>query len=1273
MSVAPAMAHHRAASASAAASPASVDFHGNNYNNNNENNNNNHQESDNDDDDDDDTYNNSFTRLPSIGDPFSNNNNSATDNSIDWGKSSVSSAMYHSEGPLTESECTLPTTQHDGNFSSATIPSLVNSSSGGGGGGGDSGGLSPGGSGVTVDGSIILEEEEDGDNGAAANEEGGCAFGDSEIERKLGEVNEKMDSCGGVDSSNNNGKAFSIDDSNRTSSSTSSRRHQSRKKKKKKKTTAAAIPVHHHHHRPVQSVQSERQITKKDKEDDKREGAKKSKSYAFRRSSSGWNEMIETKINAKKKQREDAEHGAVAVPTSVIVSSAEDAVQTWKESSGPLHDDYYDHNGEDDNEIIHPNIHPLMVGQEQLLDETTTPQEEDELAEKEKMRRKLCLGLCLCLVLLGILILGIVLGVSGSSGNGDDDTNNSDIVESSTNLRGDSPSTQSPSPSMKPTRPPLWFEGVDTIAVPAQGAPSPAPVTPPPTTIVMEETVHPVDLILDNVADGYILPTPVRNSIVSFVEDMVKGYLEDSPVELVDVAFDDSSENDENNRKLRSTSSSSSSLAVLQIGITRRRLAAIPLPLLITVNGPADISGLHLLYIMEALQDTSDLGSYLKTLNPVAFGDVAISIESESFELDGVVEAETAEPTPSPVVSTSNLFGPVNAPVTVAPITPKPINNDDAPVTTATPTSRPSKPPSPPPTTPKPTSKSPTKSPITTESVDVVNCPADVQPCSDGSYVSRNPFQFCNFYPCPTPQPLQQTPPPTKSPTPMPVSVSLVVVNTNSPTITPTLITDSPTPKPVSTESPTRRPTPPPTPPPTVSPPGTTESPTTESPTTDNPSLQPTTSVSLMCSPNPPPNPQCGAEQLLLLEKCASSDTLANDQYGNALSITTRWNNDVYAIVGARFHAISGSAYLISYDGGTNQWEHVAEFVPGGASANGGFDGDVSSSYDQFGYDVTISDDWVAISAPFDTASTGKVSLFWLDGVSKGGQLEPSAELVPTDITYGARFGSSLAMEGDMLVVGASKDRGNVGSAYIYKYSNSAGNWVQMAKLEPDDASADSQGNFGHSVAISQGIVAVGAPMDGTSGRRRNGSVYIYSEVGISGSYALLQKIVPSELLGGDQFGFSLAVERAPHPSTNVQETRVAIGAKLRDDKGIDSGSVYMYRRVDGENDFSYEQKLTPFQWSAGAEMGTSIDMHQHKIIVGAKKQDGIGGAYYFQYDGGTWVDMEAVTPLNVGGNDGDDFGSAVALTSGVALVGSYSNDEVGVDGGTMYSYAVCN
>ena len=132
------------------------------------------------------------------------------------------------------------------------------------------------------------------------------------------------------------------------------------------------------------------------------------------------------------------------------------------------------------------------------------------------------------------------------------------------------------------------------------------------------------------------------------------------------------------------------------------------------------------------------------------------------------------------------------------------------------------------------------------------------------------------------------------------------------------------------------------------------------------------------------------------MEQCSSSDTVSNDNYGQSLAITSRTNGEVYAVVGAINHDKSGSAYLMSYDKSIRKWNHVASFIPGGASANGGFSLE-DASYDQFGHAVAISNDWVAISAPLDYGGSGKVSLFWLDSVTNGGQLEPDFELVAAD------------------------------------------------------------------------------------------------------------------------------------------------------------------------------------------------------------------------------------------------------------------------------------
>jgi hypothetical protein len=196
--------------------------------------------------------------------------------------------------------------------------------------------------------------------------------------------------------------------------------------------------------------------------------------------------------------------------------------------------------------------------------------------------------------------------------------------------------------------------------------------------------------------------------------------------------------------------------------------------------------------------------------------------------------------------------------------------------------------------------------------------------------------------------------------------------------------------------------------------------------------------------------------------------------------------------------------------------------------------------------------------------------------------------------------------------------------------------------------------------------------------QQRCGSVYIFQQA--PGGFAFVQKISPQDLSVGDQFGYSVTVEVAFNPTTAVREDRIAIGTHMDDDKGMNSGSVYVFVRRDGERLFSLEQKLLPKEWSPRSTFGTSVDMQGHRMIVGS---EGYGVAHLFEYDGESWIEVGSTNDVDSGRALGDDFGSSVGIASwdesddnssaGVALVGAPLNDENGEDSGQIYSYAICS
>ena len=97
------------------------------------------------------------------------------------------------------------------------------------------------------------------------------------------------------------------------------------------------------------------------------------------------------------------------------------------------------------------------------------------------------------------------------------------------------------------------------------------------------------------------------------------------------------------------------------------------------------------------------------------------------------------------------------------------------------------------------------------------------------------------------------------------------------------------------------------------------------------------------------------------------------------------------------------------------------------------------------------------------------------------------------------RFGGSVAISGDTLVVGARQEDSSAsggesdnsstdaGAAYVFTRSDTTGEWTQQAYLKASNAVASD--NFGHSVSIDGDTLVVSAPY-GSSGV---GAVYVFT------------------------------------------------------------------------------------------------------------------------------------------------------------------------------------
>jgi hypothetical protein len=143
-------------------------------------------------------------------------------------------------------------------------------------------------------------------------------------------------------------------------------------------------------------------------------------------------------------------------------------------------------------------------------------------------------------------------------------------------------------------------------------------------------------------------------------------------------------------------------------------------------------------------------------------------------------------------------------------------------------------------------------------------------------------------------------------------------------------------------------------------------------------------------------------------------------------------------------------------------------------------------------------------------------------------------------------FGFALAISGDTVIVSAPHDDDlgiNSGSAYVYQHSEAG--WTEVVKLTASDGAAGDQ--FGHfEVGLDKDTFVIGAPFDDDLGED-SGAFYVFHRD--TTGWLEMSKVTASDGAAGDQFGTQAV----------IQGNTIVIGAWFDDDKGIDSGSVYVF------------------------------------------------------------------------------------------------------------------
>ncbi|MEE9294664.1 MAG: FG-GAP repeat protein [Phycisphaerae bacterium] len=244
-------------------------------------------------------------------------------------------------------------------------------------------------------------------------------------------------------------------------------------------------------------------------------------------------------------------------------------------------------------------------------------------------------------------------------------------------------------------------------------------------------------------------------------------------------------------------------------------------------------------------------------------------------------------------------------------------------------------------------------------------------------------------------------------------------------------------------------------------------------------------------------------------------------------------------------------------------------------------------------------------------------------------------------------------------------------------------------KLITSDAAGDD--HFGSSVSMSVGRAVVGAWLADNAAGRTSGAAYVFRRAD-NGTpldpdddfWVEEDKLTASNAVAGDLFGWSVS----------ISGNRAVVGARFHNSAGARSGSAYVFRHNDngtpldpGDDFWVQEDELAVSDPAAKVEFGNSVAISGDRAIVGAFKDDGAcldppnpdcdsGSAYVFRRDDrGTpenpnddvWIQSAKLTASDMA--EGDMFGMSVSISGGLALVGSWLDDDDGTNSGSAYVY----
>ena len=385
-------------------------------------------------------------------------------------------------------------------------------------------------------------------------------------------------------------------------------------------------------------------------------------------------------------------------------------------------------------------------------------------------------------------------------------------------------------------------------------------------------------------------------------------------------------------------------------------------------------------------------------------------------------------------------------------------------------------------------------------------------------------------------------------------------------------------------------------------------------------------------------------------------DIMPYDHYGSSV-----FTSGEVVVVGARDDdnengLNAGSAYLFRMP--TDGWASVTP-LPDPVTLRA-FDGPAG---DRFGHSVAVDGEMLVIGVPGDHAQGDRSSLRFRQAETPNGTTEGSRWTRPRPSpAVGSGLRQPWAKIRSWSARPAQKSGNDPGAAYVFIRPEDG--WDRkysissIAKLTIPDAPAD--GRYGYSVATDGTTIVVGAP--------GAGAAYVYTRPDMG--WAQMSAHGKTDGLRR-RIGQPIRTCRF-----RIRVTPIVVGTSGRGRSGhciCFHEAEYGYGRIRRP-----QRKLTASNGASGDRFGYSVSASGSTVLVGApgnENGEGLGAAYVFTEPDTGWSTTSVSAKLTASdGSAGDWFGHAVSVSDEFIAVGAYGSDIVtgtqeSLDSGAVYAF----